>query len=630
MMAFLTNQKYNFLDLIMLPEELYEFHKKMLTIQNNSSHIFEILDLARDIIINNRIGSNTMRYLLFKMNNRIIKMQLSNNSSQIMSGLYLNNGCIPFENMPFVMSLKGHNPTGTDLFMCLDSTNRDDELLARYLKMKAEVEGKLYTKLSELSDFSDIDDLVKKYNKKLYSNHQNRELIIEHKYIYIKEYEEDSVSIVTHLNNLTKSGLNGYNSKYKAWELSESRTIDSKEKKEILGKIYQNSKVALIYGAAGTGKTKLIGYVSSIFSNNKKIYLANTNTAVENLRRNIESSNSSFYTVSSFLSKYNSDETSDILIIDECSTISNRDMVSILKKAKFELLLLVGDVHQIESITFGNWFELAQNFVVNKAVFELCTTYRSNNDKLLELWNKVRHTDDMITEYLEKNNFSFPLDSRIFNQICEDEIILCLNYDGLYGINSINKYLQECNNNKSVDFGINKYKINDPVLFNDSNRFSPILYNNLKGRIIDVKDNELSIIFDIEVEKVITELDIKGMDLELIKNTQKNTSVVRFTVKKEFENDDDIENYDNIIPFNVAYALSIHKAQGLEFDSVKIVVTNDIDEIITNNIFYTAITRAKKSLRIFWTPETQQKIINNLLEKNNSMDIGIFKTKYHF
>ena len=49
-----------------------------------------------------------------------------------------------------------------------------------------------------------------------------------------------------------------------------------------------------------------------------------------------------------------------------------------------------------------------------------------------------------------------------------------------------------------------------------------------------------------------------------------------------------------IVPFQVAYAVSIHKAQGLEYKSVKIVITNDVEELITHNIFYTAITRAKE------------------------------------
>ena len=54
-----------------------------------------------------------------------------------------------------------------------------------------------------------------------------------------------------------------------------------------------------------------------------------------------------------------------------------------------------------------------------------------------------------------------------------------------------------------------------------------------------------------------------------------------------------------LVPFQIAYAVSIHKAQGLEYNSVKIVITNEVEEKITHNIFYTAITRAKEKLKIF-------------------------------
>jgi len=64
-----------------------------------------------------------------------------------------------------------------------------------------------------------------------------------------------------------------------------------------------------------------------------------------------------------------------------------------------------------------------------------------------------------------------------------------------------------------------------------------------------------------------------------------------------------------VIPFQVSYAVSIHKAQGLEYDSVKIVITEDIDEMITHKIFYTAITRTKNLLKIYWSPESQEKIL---------------------
>ena len=64
----------------------------------------------------------------------------------------------------------------------------------------------------------------------------------------------------------------------------------------------------------------------------------------------------------------------------------------------------------------------------------------------------------------------------------------------------------------------------------------------------------------------------------------------------------------SIVPFQIAYAVSIHKAQGLEFNSVKIVIPNSNSELITHGIFYTAITRTKEKLKIFWSSETMKKV----------------------
>ena len=105
----------------------------------------------------------------------------------------------------------------------------------------------------------------------------------------------------------------------------------------------------------------------------------------------------------------------------------------------------------------------------------------------------------------------------------------------------------------------------------------------------------------------ITELDASGLDL-----TWLHDSVVAFDVYELANSDDDDAAPNTSVPFQVAYAVSIHKAQGLEYDSVKIVVTNANEEDLTHSIFYTAVTRAREHLRIFWTPETQQAVLQSL------------------
>ena len=210
----------------------------------------------------------------------------------------------------------------------------------------------------------------------------------------------------------------------------------------------------------------------------------------------------------------------------------------------------------------------------------------------------------------------------------DDEVILCLNYDGLYGINNINRFLQSNNKNPAIEWGLLTYKIGDRILFNESQRFSPLIYNNMKGIIVNIKPEDKRIWFEIELEIAINSLDANGYSFQLLGVSENGNSIIGFWVDKYKNTDDDEDSSDAVVPFQVAYAVSIHKAQGLEYKSVKIVITNEVEELITHNIFYTAITRAKEELKIYWTPETEKSILGSLKKKDNNRDSALLRSLY--
>ncbi|WP_244301149.1 ATP-binding domain-containing protein [Leucobacter insecticola] len=104
-------------------------------------------------------------------------------------------------------------------------------------------------------------------------------------------------------------------------------------------------------------------------------------------------------------------------------------------------------------------------------------------------------------------------------------------------------------------------------------------------------------------------------------------STVRFSVYLSQDTDSDTEDDRSAVPFQVAYAVSIHRSQGLEYDSVKVVVTDANEDDISHGIFYTAITRAREALKIYWTPETQRKVMSQLDPKRNGRDVGLVKAR---
>ena len=441
-------------------------------------------------------------------------------------------------------------------------------------------------------------------------------------------YTDNCNYIIRKLQELSTIGLSQYTASVDSWLNKGAYFIDCEEKKNALRTMFESSHVALIYGAAGTGKSTLVNHIAHFFNNYKKIFLANTHPAKDNLRNKVIADKSEFSTVASFNSEYNTNIECDVLVIDECSTVSNSDMQKILERAKFKILILVGDIYQIESIYFGNWFEIAKYFIPDSSIFELTKPYRTTDENLRLLWDRVRKLDNAILETSVKNEYSKRLDETILQRTDEDEIVLCLNYDGLYGINNINRFIQNSNPNPSIQWSINSYKVGDRILFNETNRFAPLIHNNSKGRIVNIESQEKKIIFDIELDFAINSLDAFGYDFELIDTSSNSNSIIRFGVNKYKSTDEDYDNSDIIVPFQVSYAISIHKAQGLEYNSVKIIITNEVEEKITHNIFYTAITRAKEKLNIYWSPETEKHILQQLSLKNSKNDAALLQQLY--
>ena len=101
---------------------------------------------------------------------------------------------------------------------------------------------------------------------------------------------------------------------------------------------------------------------------------------------------------------------------------------------------------------------------------ELLSTWRTKKKSLIGLWQEVRRKDPLITEKLVIDGpFSEEIGSRIFEQEVENEVILCLNYDGKFGLNNMNNYFQAANTGKAVSWKEWTYKIGDPILFNENN-----------------------------------------------------------------------------------------------------------------------------------------------------------------
>ena len=134
-------------------------------------------------------------------------------------------------------------------------------------------------------------------------------------------------------------------------------------------------------------------------------------------------------------------------------------------------------------------------------------------------------------------------------------------YKGINGIDNLNKVLQEIFNPKSK--GKNELVVGD-VTYRECDKVLQLV-NMPDERIFN---GDIGIISSINNKEIVIDYDINQ---------------VKFTPA-------------NFNKFKHGYAISIHKSQGSEFDTVVIPVVSSYNKMLYRKLYYTAITRSKKKL----------------------------------
>ena len=630
LMSYIEQSHVSINRIVEFTEEDYSLFLKTVFINSRETALYKLIQTCHEFIQKtSEVGQNVLRYLLFKMNNVILTNQLPKDNDDCLSTINLSKGVYGFDRLPFSTYPLGHIPSMRDLLKVYSFSDHKEEILAKTLRDYSIDESCIYISKDKIN-MSDIDIVIKDYNSNFHRSSLEDRKIYEHgNYIFLKENETNTKNVLekllSHSNTINFPDYENYIEN----QIIEKNLSFSDSNKELaLRKMYIDSSVFAVYGAAGSGKSYFANYVLHALDDIIKVCIASTNPAVDNMKRRFDDNSAQYLTINKYLKEYSNDSNIDLLVIDECSTISSRDMRDILTKTSPKLILLLGDTYQIKPISFGNWYSLLRKFLKDDSFIDLNNQYRSNSEVLLGLWNEVRNLGKNIQELLDTNEISHRFDKSIFEKNDNDEIILCLNYDGLYGINNLNKVLQKNNPNKEVKWKQYIFKVNDPIIFDDSYLFKGVFYNNLKGTILNISEEIDRFVFTVKIKRVVNPLICQNNNVTFIR-LDGNESVVSFEVRKYGEDYYDNDTSGNThFPFQIAYALSIHKAQGLEYNSVKIIISNEVEENVTHSVFYTAITRAKKTLNIYWTPETENKIISSFYIDNCDNDANIISARF--
>ncbi len=622
LMKFLTVTEMDLLQMINLDDERFkEVYNDIYASTKTCDFGKVILKIRNDYgKSSNKVGRYTIRYALLNLREEVLDKLLTNKyNSKSLNNLNITVKCYPFEQKPFISNIAGAKTSKgdmRDIIEIVDDRNEFEKFVP-YLRIEQLISetGELYFDKNLIAG----DEAIKNYNNglDLWEKRNGFMINVEDSIVSIDSYVSTTIFILQRLLELSHSPDREQQKRNERYLRESGIVFEDKLKQIAMQYIFVSSRVMLIYGAAGTGKTTLVKYISKMMSKSKKLFLTKTHAALHNLQNRVydDGVNIQFASIDS-IAKSNEIIDFDIIFVDECSTIDNRTMKKLLEKVnEGTKLVLSGDIYQIESIDFGNWFYYAKDIIATKgANVELLHNWRTEKGELSSLWDEVRERRTIITEKLSMDGpFSKDLGEEIF-ELSDDEVVLCLNYDGKFGLNNMNQYFQNANK-KSEEFSWAEwsFKIGDKIIFLD-NRRSSLLYNNLKGTIENIEKTKSSIIFTIDIKTHLTEEQCKYEFFEYIDNNSDGTRIKLEVIAW----DDDLSDEDRIktvIPFQIAYAISIHKAQGLEYKSVKVVIPSSNAEKITHSVFYTAITRAKENLKIYWSAETMDTIVKSFTEQ---------------
>ncbi len=480
-----------------------------------------------------------------------------------------------------------------------------------------------------------IEGLYNEFNISIDSNdyfimlsNENKIIIKDDKY-YLKEYYDAEVNIVSRLKSINrKEKIDKDIDKYISNIERENDIVYNEEQKESIKSVLTNN-IVIITGGPGTGKTTIINGILNLY---KKFYKLNDSGLSSKValiaptgrasKRMSETTNFGASTIHRYL-KWNKENNTfginefnktkdELVIVDEVSMIDTLLFDSLLKGIRKDVkLVLVGDESQLPSVSPG----LILNDLIETNKFKhvkLNNIYRqSNNSYIPILANEIKTKS--LTNFLDKkDDYNFiecnlrdiksiicDISKRCLDKNIDDNKlqILAPMYKGEIGIDNLNISLQNIFNPhkddlKEVVIGNITYRINDKVL-NLVNDVDKGIYNGDIGYIYDIDINSKSEFLQVNFENNI--VSFKREELSSIRH---------------------------------AYAISIHKAQGSEFDHVIMPISKTYNKMLYNKLIYTGVSRAKKSLIIIGNKEAFiNSVSNEYSTRRKTGLINIFMNK---
>ena len=445
----------------------------------------------------------------------------------------------------------------------------------------------------------------------LFDNLVNDEKIyIDGRRIYLMSYYKKEINIANILKKINGNPVKKIvNLKEKLEELEKKLGIDYNidQEKAIITAL--NNNVCIISGGPGTGKTTIINAITKLYIEDKLLgpadimesiaLLAPTGRASKKLAT---STNLPAYTIHRYLKWYKDSNdffyneynktNHKLIIVDEVSMIDVDLFNALLNGISSNVkLILVGDTFQLPSVGPG----LVLDDLIGSDYFNfvpLNQIYRQSDNSYIAYLAKDIKNNDLNEEFLKKKDdyTFFQTDNSMIKDAIKQIInislkkkiderkmqILAPMYKGENGIDNLNILLQKIYNPPSIN---KKEMVYLDITYREGDKVLQLL-------------NDL-------------EKNVFNGDIGYIKEINGNNITIDFEGNKVIYTKKDLKQIKH------AYAITIHKSQGSEFEHVIMPISTSYYKMLYNKLIYTGVSRAKKSLTIVGSAQAFIRAINN-------------------
>lgn len=403
------------------------------------------------------------------------------------------------------------------------------------------------------------------------------EYILVDEKIYFKKIREEEVRLAKEITRINTSKSNT--------DIIISAPDGCTDEQGNVINMLSTTGVKILTGPPGSGKTTTIKWIIDMFAKKypkKRISLAATTGRAAKVMG--DACKKRAKTVHKMLDIRPFGETiisknennpldADLIIVDEVSQLSLSLAVNLFRAIKSNaIVILVGDEDQLKSVEYGNvlhdlldcieTYRLTQSIRNTKDIYDNAQRIKKGED--IQENNAVKIIEGSTEEIL----------SSIVKEYKKGDLVVTPTNKGLLGTFNINKEIQKHVHNEELclSYNVTDYYVGDPVIMEQTN-YEKGYFNGSIGVIKGISAGGILVQFD----DIVIELD-----------------------KRDY------------FFMNLAYAITIHKSQGSESETVHLSMPDYCKNMLNRSLLYTAFTRGKLQVNVFSVESSYKTAIKNI------------------